>query len=356
MPEDVSQSKLISSVVVGLDLATFAGDFVKMTEDMKRANEIEAEALALLGKLPTYSVKITTSAKKDGKSLITDASTDFRINMQTLTQMIHNQNIANATGTKITSSMMSQQMKLFIQQNSMDLQSKILFDIPETYVTEKVKRYYNWYLRPAIFSPEMATRLYNEKELPIMEWREIMSQQGISDKNMDFIADQMSLKPEANNVMRLIQVMDVPDSAMEWILDRSGCTMPQVRQMYKTYWKSLQLRDEFAAYVNFLKGAYSDGLLTDAQLSAELVLHKGSTAEANQILENCQMELGRDLIRSEIATRTWYYRNDCYVPVEPETAEDNFYDDLASLGINSAVVNGLVRLESAKKGIVWEHA
>jgi len=356
MPEEVNPSKMISGIASASDIANLVGEIISITGDIAKAQEIVNETQVMISKIPTASVNLLLNSRKSGQSLLLDASANLRINLQTLVQLMQNQHVTSATGMKITSACIGEQLKIFMQNNTMDMQAKILFDIPETYVLEKVKRFYNWTLRPAILSPEMATKLYNEKEMPESEWHEIMAQQGITDKNMNTIADQMSLKPEAANVMRLIQVMDVPDAAMEWILDRSGCTMPQVRQMYKTYWKSLQLRDEFASYVNFLKSAYADGLLTDAQLSAELITHKGSKAEAAQILENCQMELGRDLIRTEIATRTWYYRNDCYVPVEPETAEDNFYDDLATLGINSAVVNTLVRLEAAKKGVVWERS
>lgn len=210
----------------------------------------------------------------------------------------------------------------------------------------------NMVFRPTIPTVASATKMHLQGKIPEAQWRDILSRWGIPDGYMQFMKDDYDNKPDLGNVSRVIQFIDFQDSAMDWILTENGVSMSQVRTMWKNYWKSLQLRDEYAQFNGVLKNIYVSGLCSEDVLEDYLQEFKGSQTEIDKIIENLNHQKEYELIKTEIATRTWYYRNDCYVS---ETPENDFYDDLLSLGLDSAITNATVRLEASKKGIVWEY-
>lgn len=206
--------------------------------------------------------------------------------------------------------------------------------------------------RPTIPTVSSATKMHLQGKINDSQWRDILARWGIPEGYMQFMKDDYDNKPDLGNVSRIIQFIDFQDSAMDWVLTENGVSMTQVREMWKKYWKGLQLRDEYAQFNGVLKNIYVSGLCSETVLEDYLQDFKGSQTEIDKIVENLNHQKEYELIKTEIATRTWYYRNDCYIS---ETPENDFYDDLLTLGLDSAITNATVRLEASKKGIVWEY-
>lgn len=217
----------------------------------------------------------------------------------------------------------------------------------------------NKMFRPAIMNTSIATFAYNSGRLTEAQWRDKMGRWGVPEGEMAMIADIESMKPEITNIARYITLVDVSDSDIEYILNQSAVTNPNIRAFYKKYIRAVQLRDEYSQYITVLKSAYLNGFITSTFLEQEILTHKGSTVESKQVIENMTNSFGWSLTASEVATRTWLYRKGVYTPLgalqsPPISPEDYFYNELLALNIQTPMCNAIVRLEAAKNGIDYE--
>ncbi|MCJ7805237.1 hypothetical protein MUP46_01155 [Patescibacteria group bacterium] len=220
-------------------------------------------------------------------------------------------------------------------------------------IKSPVEQIANKIFRPSILSVSASTQLRNRGKLTEPQWRDNLARWGVPDGHMKYLLDLADQKPAIGVAMRMYQFIDIPDQALLWLMTENDITMPQVQTLYLRYFHANRLRDEMSAYLGHLKTAYLDGVISEDQLEIELLTFKGSQEEIDKILADMSMEFQRRLTMTEYETRTWLYRKGVYGETE---AEEMFYDQLALLGVNTAIVNATVRLEASKKGIDWEKA
>lgn len=355
MSEEVGTGKLTVGILQNMDIAQNLTGFLTFSVDQTRMNETLKSVETLTNRTLASAQALASLGLKDGYSILKQAFTIFPQDFGVLVRQQRDQLLQSAAGMKMTSSMMSQYGKLYAQNQLTDLYNTLIFDMPEKYVKEKVSRFYNNMFRQAIFPPSLATTLYVKKKIDEKKWREILAQNGIPDKDMDLIYDEADKDIEITNLSRMFQVIDVPDALVEKALDESGVTDKAQRTVWKSYLAGIRLRDEYSQYVQYLKRAYQNGLLTDAQLTTELTAFKPSKPEIDMIVATSKSEFLRTLTNSETETLLWLYRKGGFKLEEEETEEDVLYNRLSNLGISTALVNAMVRLEaSKKKGMDWE--
>jgi hypothetical protein len=244
---------------------------------------------------------------------------------------------------------------------------------------------------------------------------------------MSYLLDLADQKPAMGVAMRMYQFIDIPDTALQWLMTENDITMSQIQILWLRYFHANRLRDEMTAYLGHLKTAFLDGVISEDQFEIELLTFKGSQEEIDKILADMSLEFQRRLTMTEYETRTWLYRKGVYdttlelestttndgavdgstmidtvrteandyfngmfmwlengefrtvtdwdlashtftfaSPFEEQvltgvdyavytvTSEETFYEQLALLGVSTAIVNATVRLEASKKGLNWE--
>jgi len=205
----------------------------------------------------------------------------------------------------------------------------------------------NMIFRPAIPDQSTILQAYLKGKVDDSEMKDIMARHGVPDKYIDLAVDLADRKPSLGEIGRMYQYVDISDGKLDYFLTENLVVDDYCREVYKKYWKSLRLRDEYSVYQSTLRTDYVDGLLSESELIKELKAFKVSTDEMNVFLQNCTKMLNRRLTRWAIETAIWYYRKGLI-------NEDALYRQLLRLDVRSEVANSITRLEAAKKGIMWE--
>jgi hypothetical protein len=312
LPQEVGSGKLVVGILQNMDIASNITQALNMGVDIDRSKQILADLQVEVNKTLATAQDLAKYAMKDGYSIVSYAIKQFPQTYRFLAQQQMNQLMQSAAGFRITGSLMAQYSKLYAQNNFADLYDTIIFDMPETYVKEKVSRFYNAMFLNAILPAGFATEMYNKGKINEQKWRDILNANGVPDVDKTLLLDASDKKPEMGTLLRMYQFIDMPDSAIEWLMTENGISMSQVRTLWKRYFHANRLRDEMLEYKSYLKAAYQDGILTDEQLETELASFKASQEEIDQIVTTQKSEFLRTLMRTEFQTRLWLYRQGVY--------------------------------------------
>lgn len=343
-----------ASAVTG-DIASVLVSGFKFGDDMNRMNTVYKDIIVRLNRTLATAQELMKISLKDGYSILKGAINDLPQTTKFVLDGAKDQLIQSAGGYPLTASMISQNSRLIEQENFIDLYSTLIFEMPKGYISEKVKRYYNKVILPYRFSPEMATHLWNKSKIKEQYWRDIMAENGIPKMEQELILDEIEQKPNVGTLLRMYQFITMSDSDIKYIMNENNITDPMIQALWIRYFHANRLRDEMMEYKQYLKRAFQSGQINATQLEAELQTFKASQEEIDAIVTTQEAEFQRTLLSTEQETRTWLYRKGLYGdPVTGEGAEEDFYDALAALNIDLALVNAIVRLEAAKKSIDWE--
>jgi hypothetical protein len=210
--------------------------------------------------------------------------------------------------------------------------------------------------RPAILNVGLSTICKIRGIITDAQWREYLARWGIPETDMQIILNDAQSYPNMGRMMRIYKVCDISDADLKRIMNWNLITEHPNVDLEIKYFHAERLRDEFSAYVMQIKSNYIDGIIGDDEFLVECSAHKASVEEAKQILANIQNTFSRNLTRSEITSRTYLYRKNYYNPATygGTDAQNNFYDALLELDIDSAYVNSIVRVEASKLGIDYE--
>jgi hypothetical protein len=355
MSDNVTKSELITGMLKSADIASNILNAINFGEDMKRSDIVMKDINTRFTWTLSSVQDLIKLAMKDGYNVLKEAVGILPQDSKILMKYIQDQLMQSSAGYHMTASLLGQEAKIYAQENYSDLYATLLFEMPKGYVSEKVKRYYNKIILPYRFSPEMATHLWNKSKIKEAYWRDIMAENGIPKMEQDLILDEIEQKPNVGTLLRMYQYIDIPDSAINYILNENDITDPMVKSLWIQYFHAQRLRDEMMEYKLYLKQAFQGGLINSAQLETELKTFKASQEEIDQIVETQEAQFQRTLLTTEQETRTWLYRKGLYGdPETGEGAEEEFYSALAALNIDLSLVNAIVRLEAAKKSIDWE--
>ena len=342
---EVGKGKLVVGILQNMDIASNILNAINFDEDQKRLKVVMAEVEAEYGKTLSAAQELTKFGLKDGYTIVAESIKNFPQEMAVITQINRNQLLQSTAGYHMTANMMASKAKFYAQNNWTDLEASIIFDMPETYIREKVSRFYNNLYRQAIFPAAFATDMYNRGKINKKTWTDILAQNGIPDKDMLILLDAADKKPEMSSLLRMYQYIDMDDKALDYMLTENGVTMSQIRTLWKNYFHANRLRDEMLEYKQYLKRAYQDGLITSEQLEVELTLFKASQEEIDAIVDTQEAEYNRTLIRTEFETRLWLYRKGIYdVDYQILTLDSAGYVDVIASDVGNQVMDDSVEI------------
>ena len=355
MSESVSRSKLTVGLLGSADIANSILGAFTLQRDLDTSKSYYEQLQSESAKTLETAQALAKIGLKDGYSILKEALMMFPQDARILAQRSYNQLLLNASGFPISAHALSLNTKVYAQNNFTDLYGSIIFEMPENYVRERVKRFYNSMFRIGNLSATFATRLYAKSKIDKATWMKAIAEEGIPDAIAPLILDDLDAEIPLGTLMRMSQVVDVDNKTIDLMLDESMIRDTRFRTLWKNYIKANRLRDELLEYKAYLKRAHANGVINTTQLRTELLGFKATVEEVDQICDNADAEYNRTLIVREIETRTWLYRKGLYGdPETGEGAEEDFYTALAALGLQSSTVNSIVRLEAAKNSINWE--
>ncbi len=361
MSDNVSKSKLTVGILAQMDIASNILNAINVTEDINRTNKIMKEIDTEANFTLSAAQALTKFGLQSGYTIVKQAISELP--SLTLMQLRAQQNqLMQATaGYHMTASMMATQNKIMAQNNLMDLKASIVFDMPETYVRERVNKFYKSLFRPTDLSINATITQYNRGNIGETDYKTLIAELGIPDADLKYYKDEIENYPPINTFIRYASMLPFTDDSVRWLCKVNNITQPQVVTMYVNLLHAVRLRDEYSTYVQYLRNAYQDGLVADDDFLAEAEAHYISAEEAEASLANMALERARTLTKSEIATQINLYRKgvlatEAAIDQETQTPDVElfFYERLTALGLEATIANATVRLEASKLGIDWE--
>lgn len=357
MSDNVSKSKLTVGILQQMDIASNILNAINVTEDIKRTEKIMKDIDNEANYALNSAQALTKFGLQSGYSIVKQAIAE--IPSLTLMQIRAQQaQLMQATaGYHMTASMMATQNKIMAQNNLMDLKASIVYDMPETYVRERVNKFYKNLFRPTDLSINATITQHNRGNINDTDYKTMMAELGIPDTDTKYYVDEVENYPPINTFIRYASMLPFTDDSVRWLCKVNNVTSPQVVTMYVNLLHAVRLRDEYSTYVQYLRNAYQDGLVTDEDFLQEAETHYISPEEAEASLANMALERERTLTKNEIAVQINLYRKGVLTTeaeLEETETELFFYNRLTALGVEATIANSIVRLEASKLGIDWE--
>ncbi len=361
MPTDqekalASRNELISRMIQTTDIASNILNAISVVEDKSNADKYDQIIKDAVTETLQTAQALATMAKKDGYNIIADAIKQLPntlISMQSFNKDIA---YAGKRGLNMTASMMSIRNKYYAQSHFADLFTSIVFDMPQSYILDQCKEWYNSAFTPADPSEALIIEQYTRGNMTAEQASYFLGIRGVPANYAMWIYDSYEKYPTVRELAVASQFMEITDAQMLNYMKYSGITLQANKDFYLNYMHGIQLRTELNAYLTQLKADYNAGIMTQAEFTAEIVAHKPNAKEQAQIILNANHQRTRTLLNMEITARTWFYRKGNYgEPATDGEAELQFYYALIEANMDALFANGLVRLEASKLGYPWEY-
>lgn len=363
--DDINASKLIQGALAQSDIANSLLNALSLTDDLKRAEEAHTVLKNNVTSMLADVQKLVRKLQQSPYTVIQNALPELRTYLPQFYDMTKTQAYYARAGWNLAANEIGQVAKLYAQQNLIDLNTRILFDIPEQMVQSLASKWYRSAFRYEEPSLSVMTVAYIRGLITKKQWQEKVAESQIGEQYENVLLDTAEAYPSITTAFRYSEYIDFTDASIEWLCKVNNVTNPQVILLYKNLKNAIQLRDEMRTYKNVCRQARLDGLITSEAFKAEMLANKASAGEANQMATNTEIEYQRGLTKMEISTRTNLYRKGTYgdhgsscsiTYDEGKTTEELFYSKLRELGVEADTANQIVRFEASKFGIDWESA
>lgn len=361
--ESISSSKLVTASLNQLDIASSLLSAISLSDDVTKA---EAELKVLKNMISSTLSPIqalTNKIRQSPYTIVQSALSELRTYLPQYYDLTKTQAYYARAGWNLAASQVGQIAKLYSQNYFIDMNARILYDLPEQHVLALANKFYRSAFRYE--EPNLAnmTVAYMRGLITKSRWQEKVAEENIGSQYEDIILDIAEAYPSITTAFRYSEYIDFTDASIEWLCKKNNVTNPQVILLYKNLKNAIQLRDEMRTYRNVCRQARLDGLITADDFKAEMLANKASAAEVDQTCINTETEYLRGLTKLEIQTRTNLYRKGTYgdqgstanpIYSSDQTTEKYFYSALLSLNMEAATANQIVRFEASKFGIDWE--
>jgi hypothetical protein len=359
--EDVSYSKVMAGMLQSADIASTILNVVSAKDDIDHTEtELQGCKNIISGWNLTLQ-KFNNKFNLSGDNLVMESYNDLQQWLPTILDYTRQSSYWSRLGWGCAARMMAEKAKLLSQQQILDTNAAIVFDIRESILRHKAEEYWLGVYRPAEPSESLVIQQYIRGNCNPQTAADALARKGVPDNMAMWLYDSYENYPSIRELVLASQYVPITDATLLANMKYSNITLQQNKDFYLQYAHSIQLRNELNRMLSQLQATYTDGLISKVDLTAEIVAHKPNANEQEQILSNCDQAYATQLLRMEVNAETYLYRTQVYdeiaaLPENNTTGEIYFYDTLVSQGMDTAMANALVRLEAAKRGINWERA
>lgn len=339
----VSTDALVAGVIQGLDLGAIfhmIGDigFINAATSVAR-NVFETHrttAFHEILRLPAHPPETVVGAAR------TSFTTQYRKHMTEVNNILK-LGLGQAGAAKVASEAESTTMSMYGQSEMFNT----IFGIPYSYVFGTQGRRY-WQKYYHLGRPSVA-------DAYIMKCKGLLSEDllnTIVEEDMGYTAElrdkfiqHLDYDPSPMEMLRLTDLMPLSPAWVDKKLKAVGMAAEE-RAVYGYAIKKRMIRDELTRLWGSVAGAFAWGLFTVSEIAAMFTSWDLGTDEKQLRQQTLDLERSKNLLRMKRDTTVYLFRKD-------KITDFNLYNTLVLLGIVKEIVNAIVALEDAKKGIVW---
>lgn len=359
MSTEQGSSKLLVGMLQQADIASNLLYVIKAQADI---DNCEAKATAiknLITSLPTNLNLLSNKFSYHGSRIATQAISEIQSAFPVIVDYTKQSLYWGILGWQCAANMQTMLTKNFAQERLLDTNLAIVYDIPESIVKEQAREYWLSVYRPALPTEALTIQQYIREKITATKAAEYLAQHGVPDDAAMMLYDSYENYPSVREMVLASEYSPITDAEIQAGFKFSNITLQANKDFYIKYAHSIQLRNELNQNLSLLRADYVDGILSKANLTAEVAMHKPNLNEQNQILANCDRAYASQLLRMEIQAEVYLYRTEVYKALAeaeepPDTAENYLYLHLVAQGIDEAMANATTRLEAAKKAVNWE--
>jgi hypothetical protein len=396
MPQNVSQSQLVSGIIGTVDVGSIVGRSITLQADIDRAEaKLKTIKAVMQTQFNTANSEAVSKANGDGLAIVTAAKTSLFQDINALFSEARDQAVQSAAGFGISATVLGLDAKRYSIMNHVDLETKALIDIPESIAALKVQRYYNAITAYNFASERDFFILTQRGAKPYADFVYLFQQmQALSAGDAQNVANirnwqigkpslyeawmmvQKGLKPKSffDNIaqwglgyntsdsealyqhlfytfspMELFRISDLTPVAPTWIASKLSALglRPEDQTLIATMIQNRTTKDEVMQAWSILADNYSWGLQTKADLTKFLTDNNIPEAQAKAKIVVADLLLAKVTLKLLRDAEIYLYRKDVY-------NEDQLNTALLDLNIGTDTANAITRNEASKKGLDWE--
>ncbi len=354
---NVGASKLAIGLLQSLDIESNIMSAITVVDDTNNANSQIQAIKNLITGIDTNLTILNLKAQKTGKAIIDEALMQAKQDIPLFTDYARTSANWRKLGWSIAAAMNDHKAKIMAQQHFLDTNLSILYDMPENIIKQRAQEYWLSIYRPVNPSDSIIINQTNRGNMTRDKAYNFLSDKGYSNELQTWLFDNAENYPSVREMVLASQFTPITDIELTNAMKYSNITTAANKAFYLNYAHSLQLRDEFNQFLQYLRAAYIDGLVSDATLSQQVAAHKPNANESAKIIANAKYLYSMQLLRLEVQAQTSLYRTKVYDELgaqQEKSGEDYFYNMLVSQGVQAAMANAIVRYEAAKRGINYE--
>jgi hypothetical protein len=394
--KEVTGTQLVTGLIGTIDI----GSTISRVVDYQRDKSQSDQFVQLLGKvidniLPNYYTILLRWATQDFEKTRSEATPYLSTQLKNQVAAIQEQSLQAALGNSVSATILGLKNKLDQTFNLTSDAVDTLYSQLRAALMEKATRY--WLKELAYKYPSQKDFLYlvkssvkslddltnyiretegldkataailatkrtyevgypSPKDLFIMWCKGLIDKSVLTDvlkfaysfdpKIRDKYIQHLFYDPSPSELLRLSDLVPLDSSWVDSKLSAVGLNDTD-KAVYKSAIEKRAIRDEISNIWGQYLDAYQWGLFTEKELESKLTEWHFSTAEIKIRLDSANLLRNKLRIKILRDAEIYKYRNGLI-------DEDTLYSNLQNLGIGKDIANALVKLEAAKKGVIWE--
>ncbi len=393
--DNITKSELVQSILQQANLASSILDAVKFNDDMQKGNAqfniIKADIATMLPDIQG----IVSKALKTPYQVVSAAIPELTTYLPQLLKIQRDAMLWGRQGWQYGASMMSIEANLYAQRTMCDLNSKILFEMPMSYVQNKAQKFYNSLIAPedpsehdlytmqingmktetdriTKYREDLGLSLQDAKNLvqirnwqwgvPSLKEAWVMVQRGwwkkedwlklatlgagFTPEDAENMFKLMNYEPTWADVMNLSTLIPLDPVWVAQKFKQSGMSTADQQVFIASMNKSTILKEIRAIWSQILS-VYAYGGATKDEITKALVAWQFPQSEIDIKLVQLEFVKNKTVNQLNRDSNIYLYRNGVLSEIE-------LYDRLIAQGIPMDVANAITRNEACKKGNDWE--
>jgi hypothetical protein len=394
--KEVTGTQLITGIIGTIDIGSTISRVVDYQRDKNQSNQFVQLLFKVIDNiLPNYYAMLMRWAKQDFEKTKAEATPYLSTQLKNQVLAIQEQSLQAALGNSVSATILGLKNKLDqtfnLTSDAVDalysqLRAALLEKSARYWLKELAYKYPNQkdflylvksgvkglddlvdYIRETEGLDEatatiLATKRTYEVGYPSVKELFIMWRKGLLDKSvlMDVLkfaycfdskmrekyVKHLFYDPSPSELLRLSDLVPLDSRWVDEKLDAVGLS-DEDKAVFKSAIEKRAVRDEISSIWGQYLDAYQWGLFTEKELRDKLAEWNFSSAEIKIRIDSANLLRNKLRIKILRDAEIYKYRNGLI-------SEDELYAKLQSLGIGKDIANALVKLEAAKKGVVWE--
>ena len=396
LTKEVTGTQLISGLVGTIDIGSTISKVVDYERDRKQSEQFLTVLSSMVDNvLPQYYSMLLRWATQDFDTTKGEANTYLSTQLKNLASAIREQALQAAVGNSVSANILGLKNKLDQTFNLTSDAVDTLYSQLRAALIEKSTRY--WLKELAYKYPNLKDFLYlvkssvkslddladyiremegldkatasilatkriyevgypSPKDLFIMWCKGLIDKSVLLDvlkfaysfdaKIREKYVEHLFYDPSPSELLRLSDLVPLNSDWVDEKLTAVGLNDTD-KAVYKAAVEKRAVRDEISNIWGQYLDAYQWGLFTESELQTKLTDWQFSTAEIKIRLNSANLLRNKLRIKILRDAEIYKYRNNLIT-------EDDLYTNLQNIGIGKDIANALVKLESAKKGVIWE--